>query len=72
MHMPSLFWTLGQRVLYNMVMKTIVADKVKRRNPVAKRTRSGGTSAHLIGSLRDKIRVTGDIMTTGRKWHAQS
>ena len=53
-------------------MKTIAAGKFKRRNTVAKRTRLGGTSAHLIGALRGKIRVTGDIMSTGRKWHAQS
>jgi hypothetical protein len=53
-------------------MKTVTARKFKARNPVAKRTRLGGTSAHLIGSLRGKIRVTGDLMTTGRKWHAQS
>ena len=53
-------------------MKTIDVAKVKRRKPVAKRTQATGTSAHLIGVLRGKLRVTGDIMSTGRKWNAQS
>ena len=54
-------------------MKTVATGKFKQRNPAAKRTRLSGTSAHLIGALRDKIRVTGNIMmSTGRKWHAQS
>jgi hypothetical protein len=53
-------------------MNTIGVGKVKRRNPVARRTRTSGALAHLIGALRGKLRVTGDIMSTGRKWHAQS
>ena len=65
-------WTIDRRLLYNVVMKTIADGKLKHRKPVAKRRRAGGTSAHLIGVLRGKIRVTGDIMSTGRKWHAQS
>jgi hypothetical protein len=52
-------------------MKTIAVGQIKRSPPVAKRSRIGGTSAHLIGALRSKIRVTGD-MSAGRKWHAQS
>ena len=53
-------------------MKTIATGKFKPRTPVPKRTRVSATSGHLIGALRGKIRVTGDIMSTGRKWHAQS
>jgi hypothetical protein len=53
-------------------MKTISTAKFKPRKPIAKRTRPSSTSAHLIGALRGKIRVTGDITSTGRKWHAQS
>lgn len=63
----------GNTKMYNKVMRNIVADKFKpRRKPMAKRPRLSGTSAHLIGSLRGKIQVTGDIMATGRKWNAQS
>jgi hypothetical protein len=53
-------------------MKTVPTDKFKPHKPVTKRARPTGTSAHLIGALRGKIRVTGDITSTGRKWHAQS
>ncbi len=35
--------------------------------PFVQRLRLRGTSAHLIGALRGKIRVTGDIMSTGQK-----
>ncbi|MCL2646971.1 MAG: hypothetical protein FWD61_08190 [Phycisphaerales bacterium] len=55
-------------------MKTIPSNKFKPRQSTLppKRTRISGPSAHLIGSLRGKIRVTGDIMSTDRKWHAES
>jgi hypothetical protein len=65
-------WTSHPHVPYNTAMKTIVTAKFKPRVPAARRTRLTGVSTHLIGSLRGKIRVTGDIMATGRKWHAQS
>ncbi len=58
---------MDRRLLYNVVMKIIAGGKLKQRKPVAKRRRGGGTSGHLIGALRGKIRVTGDIMSTGRK-----
>lgn len=44
----------------------------KRGIPVAKLVPVPSGCAHLIGSLRGKIRVHGDILTTGRKWDAQS
>jgi hypothetical protein len=53
-------------------MKTRAAEQVKPRKPRAKFARPSGPSAHLIGALRGKIQVTGDLMSTGRKWHAQS
>ncbi|HEY4328825.1 MAG TPA: hypothetical protein VGN88_03750 [Phycisphaerae bacterium] len=53
-------------------MKTVSSRKLKHRPPAAKPTRLNGPSAHLIGSLRGKIRVTGDILATDRKWNAQS
>ena len=31
-----------------------------------------GPNAHLIGSLRDKITVQGDIFTTGTRWNADA
>ncbi len=36
------------------------------RKPAVKSTRSPNTSAHLIGALRGKIRVNGNIMSTGQ------
>jgi antitoxin (DNA-binding transcriptional repressor) of toxin-antitoxin stability system len=30
------------------------------------------TSGALIGSLRGKIRITGDILSTGERWDAES
>ncbi|HVX86749.1 MAG TPA: hypothetical protein VH253_18345 [Phycisphaerae bacterium] len=53
-------------------MKTAVSNKRQVRKPAAKHGRAVGPSAHLIGALRGKIRVTGDLMSTGRKWHAES
>ncbi|MCL2640921.1 MAG: hypothetical protein FWD53_08770 [Phycisphaerales bacterium] len=56
-------------------MKTVTSNKFKPRQPapsLPKRTRFTGPSAHLIGSLKGKIHMTGDIISTGRKWHAQS
>lgn len=43
----------------------------KRGRPVAKLIPIRATSAELIGSLRGKVRVTGDVLSTGLRWHAQ-
>jgi len=44
----------------------------KRGKPVAKLIPLGTDSAGLIGSLRGKLKITGDIMSTGVKWNAES
>lgn len=43
----------------------------KRGRPVAKLIPIRATSAELIGSLRGKVRVTGEVLSTGLRWHAQ-
>jgi hypothetical protein len=43
----------------------------KHGKPVAKVVPFGRASADLIGVLRDKLVVRGDIMTTGVRWNAQ-
>jgi antitoxin (DNA-binding transcriptional repressor) of toxin-antitoxin stability system len=40
--------------------------------PVAKLVPFGGESSDLIGSLRGKIRIEGDIVSSGRRWNARS
>jgi len=44
----------------------------KRGKPVAKLIPLGTDSASLIGSLRGKLKIRGDIMSTGVKWRAES
>ena len=43
----------------------------KRGKPVAKLIPLGGDSASLIGSLKDKIQIKGDILSTGVAWNAE-
>lgn len=43
----------------------------KRGRPVAKLIPIRATSAELIGSLRGKVRVTGEVLSTRLRWHAQ-
>lgn len=43
----------------------------KHGRPVAKLVPVGGESAALIGSLKGKIRVKGDLFSTGLRWDAQ-
>jgi prevent-host-death family protein len=43
----------------------------KRGKPVAKLIPLGTDSASLIGSLRGKIKIKGDILSTGVRWRAQ-
>ena len=42
----------------------------KRGKPVARLLPYDREHAELIGSLRHKTKVTGDILTTGVEWHA--
>jgi prevent-host-death family protein len=44
----------------------------KRGKPVAKLIPVRAESAALIGSLKNKIRIRGDIFSTGVKWDAES
>lgn len=44
----------------------------KRGKPVAKLIPVGTDSASLIGSLKGKLRIKGDIISTGLRWNAES
>lgn len=44
----------------------------KRGKPIAKLIPIRAESADLIGSLKGKIKIKGDIMSTGVSWRAQS
>ncbi|MGH8738501.1 MAG: type II toxin-antitoxin system Phd/YefM family antitoxin [Burkholderiales bacterium] len=43
----------------------------KRGKPVAKLIPLATDSASLIGSLKHKIKIKGDIVSTGVRWNAQ-
>ena len=43
----------------------------KRGKPVAKLVPISADSASLIGSLKGRIKIKGDIMSTGVRWHAE-
>jgi len=44
----------------------------KHGKPVAKLMPVRGPFSHLIGSMKGKIKVKGNIMSTGIKWNAES
>ena len=44
----------------------------KRGKPVAKLIPIRAESAALIGSLKGKLKIKGELFTTGSKWDAQS
>ncbi len=44
----------------------------KHGKPVAKLIPIEADSADLIGSLKDEIEVTADILSTGVRWNAES
>lgn len=44
----------------------------KRGRPVAKLIPVGAESKDLLGSLAGKIRIRGDVLSTGLQWDAQS
>jgi prevent-host-death family protein len=58
------------KLLENVDAEGIVITK--RGKPVAKLIPIGTDSASLIGSLRGKVKITGDILSTGVKWNAES
>jgi prevent-host-death family protein len=43
----------------------------KRGKPVAKLVPLSADSASLIGSLKDKVRIKGNILSTGLPWDAE-
>ncbi|MFV1958784.1 MAG: type II toxin-antitoxin system Phd/YefM family antitoxin [Planctomycetota bacterium] len=44
----------------------------KHGKPVAKLLPVGADSAELIGCLRGKIEIRGDLLSTGTRWDAES
>jgi hypothetical protein len=44
----------------------------KHGKPVARVVPESSNCADLIGSMKGKIRIIGDLMSTGLKWHAES
>lgn len=44
----------------------------KRGKPVARLIPVGPSCARLIGSMKGKIQIKGDIMSTGLRWNAES
>jgi prevent-host-death family protein len=44
----------------------------KRGKPVAKLIPIGTESASLIGSLKGKVKIKGNVLSTGMRWDAQS
>jgi antitoxin (DNA-binding transcriptional repressor) of toxin-antitoxin stability system len=44
----------------------------KHGRPIAKLIPVETAPSKLIGALRGKIKVKGDILSTGMKWHAES
>jgi antitoxin (DNA-binding transcriptional repressor) of toxin-antitoxin stability system len=44
----------------------------KRGKPVAKVTPIRKNNSEWIGSMKDEIKIHGDIMSTGIKWDAES
>ena len=44
----------------------------KHGRPVAKLVPIGDEPAALIGSLKGKLRIKGDILSTGVRWDAES
>jgi prevent-host-death family protein len=44
----------------------------KHGKPVARLVPASSDCAELIGSMKDKIQIHGDILSTGIKWDAES
>jgi prevent-host-death family protein len=44
----------------------------KHGKPVAKLIRIQSSSASLIGALKGKLKIKGDVFSTGSRWHAES
>jgi prevent-host-death family protein len=57
-------------LLENLDPEGIVVTK--HGKPLARVIPASSDCAGLIGSMKDKIKVHGDILSTGVKWNAQS
>jgi antitoxin (DNA-binding transcriptional repressor) of toxin-antitoxin stability system len=57
-------------ILDNLDPEGIVITK--HGKPVARLIPENSNCADLIGSMAGKIKITGDLMSTGIKWHAES
>ena len=44
----------------------------KHGKPVAKLVPVDADSTHLLGSLKGKLKIKGNILSTGLDWHAES
>jgi prevent-host-death family protein len=44
----------------------------KHGKPVAKLIRMESSSASLIGAVKGKLEIKGDVFSTGERWNAQS
>lgn len=44
----------------------------KHGKPVAKLVRIDASSASMIGALKGKLKIKGDVFSTGQRWNAQS
>ena len=57
-------------ILDNLDPEGIVITK--HGKPVARLIPENSNCADLIGSMAGKIKITGDLMSTGIAWHAES
>jgi len=57
-------------ILDNLDPEGIVITK--RGKPVARLMPENSNCADLIGSMAGKIKITGDLKSTGITWHAES
>ena len=58
------------RLLENLDSRGLIVTK--RGRPVARVLPVSLPAADVVGSMRDKIRVKGDLFSTGIAWDAQS
>jgi prevent-host-death family protein len=56
-------------ILDNVASEGIVITK--RGKPVAKLIPIGAESASLIGALKGRLTINGDILATGERWNAE-
>ncbi len=57
------------------LLETVEPDGIlitKHGKPIAKLIPIEAESAHLIGCLKHKLKIKGDVFSTGIKWDAES